>query len=197
MSEPASDASDLLEHPAETSVPADAGDDHDAPGHLLREPNRPLDTDVDRADRGETESDGDDQVIPPGGAALCVRTSAIHGTGVFATAAFEIDDVIERCPVLVVPPDQAFEVADTVFGDYVYEWEGGSALALGFGSLYNHSRASTARYEMDYDLEEIHVVAVQPIAEGDEITINYNGDHTDPSPVWFEGNEDEDDDEDD
>ena len=118
--------------------------------------------------------------------ALRVGSSPIHGTGVFATAKFDEDDVIESCPILVVPPSQAKKVADTTFGDYVYEWHAGYALALGFGSLYNHSRSSNARYEMDYETEEITIVAVRRIRVGEEITINYNGDHTDASPVWFE-----------
>lgn len=115
-----------------------------------------------------------------------VGPSPIHGTGVFATARIEEDDVIEACPILVVPPAQVKKVAGTTFSDYVYEWHDGYALALGFGSLYNHSRSSNARYEMDYETEEITIVAVRRIRAGEEITINYNGDHADPSPVWFE-----------
>ena len=45
---------------------------------------------------------------------------------------------------------------------------------------------------MDYDLDEIHIVAVRAIGEGEEITINYNGDPMDPSPVWFEHDADPD-----
>jgi hypothetical protein len=117
---------------------------------------------------------------------LSVGDSPIHGTGVFASAAYAPDELIEQCPILVVPPKQAKKVAGTLFGDYVYEWKGGYALALGFGSLYNHSRRPSARYEMDYDLDEIHILAMRAISVGEEITINYNGDPTDPSPVWFE-----------
>jgi hypothetical protein len=117
---------------------------------------------------------------------LFVARSAIHGTGVFADQFYDVDDIIEQCPVLVVAPADAPRVASTTFGDYVYEWEGGYALALGFGSLYNHSRSPSARYEMDYDVEEIHVIAMRPIEPGEEITINYNGDPDDQSPVWFE-----------
>lgn len=118
--------------------------------------------------------------------AVRVGTSPIHGTGVFATQRFDEDEMIEACPVLVVPATQAKKIASTTFGDYVYEWHAGYALALGFGSLYNHARSSNARYEMDYETEEITIVAVRRIRTGEEITINYNGDHTDPTPVWFE-----------
>lgn len=131
----------------------------------------------------------DDDLADPGPVthgSLRVDESTIHGTGVFAVCDFEPDDIIERCPVLVLSRDEAFTLADTALGDYVYEWEDGCAVALGFGSLYNHSRTSNARYEMDYDLIEIDVVAVHVIRAGDEIFINYNGDPTITTPVWFE-----------
>ena len=115
-----------------------------------------------------------------------VGRSAIHGTGVFANRRFEPDEVIERCPVLTLAGTDADAVVDTVLGNYVYEWEEGYALALGYGSLYNHSHQPAARYEMDYDHDEIHVVARRRIKRGEEITISYNGDADDQAPVWFE-----------
>jgi hypothetical protein len=118
--------------------------------------------------------------------ALRVGRSSIHGTGVFANRRFEPDDVIERCPVLTLSGPDADAVVDTVLGNYVYEWEHGYALALGYGSLYNHSHQPSARYEMDYDHDEIHVVARRRIRRGEEITISYNGDADDQAPVWFE-----------
>lgn len=131
-------------------------------------------------------------VSPIPRASLQVDRSPVHGAGVFASRAFAAGAVIERCPLLIVPPDQAPSIGESIFGDYVYEWEGGYALALGFGSLYNHDRSSNARYEMDYDAEEIHIVAERPIRKGEEIFINYNGDPSNPAPVWFELDEDED-----
>ena len=122
----------------------------------------------------------------PGRDSLRVGRSAIHGTGVFATRRFEAGEVIERCPVLVLSGTDADAVVDTVLGNYVYEWETGYALALGYGSLYNHSHQPSARYEMDYEADEIHVVARRRIPGDEEITISYNGDADDQAPVWFE-----------
>ena len=127
-----------------------------------------------------------DPVSPIKRAALRVDRSPLHGAGVFATKDYDPEQLVERCLVLVVPEDQAPCIADSVFGDYVYEWEGGYALALGFGSLYNHSPRSNARYEMDYEAEEIHIVAHRRIRKGEEICINYNGDPTVKDKVWFE-----------
>ncbi len=154
---------------------------------LARDERTVVDVEVDG---DEVDADEVEEWGPIEGPALRVDQSAIHGTGVFAGQRFAPEDLMERCPVLIVPPNQAKRVVGTMLGDYVYEWEGGSVVALGFGSLYNHSRSPNARYEMDYDLEEIHVVALRVIDEGEEILVNYNGDPTDTSPVWFEVDED-------
>jgi uncharacterized protein len=138
---------------------------------------------------GPADGEDDEDEIDHGpitAAALQIGRSTVHGTGVFSVCDVEPGEIIERCPVLVLSRDDAFTLADTALGDYVYEWEDGCAVALGFGSLYNHSRTSNARYEMDYDLVEIDVVAVRSIRAGDEILINYNGDPAVTTPVWFE-----------
>ncbi len=68
----------------------------------------------------------------------------------------------------------------------MYAWGLGTvALALGYGSLYNHSYEPNARYEASRRRTKIFV-ALRKIATGEEITINYNGEPGDRSPVWFE-----------
>ena len=79
---------------------------------------------------------------------LYVAPSPLHGFGVFTDETFASGDPIEECPVLVIPSRQRELIDRTVFSGYYYEWgEGEGALALGFGSLYNHSYRPTARYD--------------------------------------------------
>ena len=61
----------------------------------------------------------------------------------------------------------------------------GGAMALGTGSLYNHSFEPNAQYLRLFGEQAIEYVALHDIREGEEITINYNGDPDDDSPVWF------------
>lgn len=112
-----------------------------------------------------------------------------HGAGVFATRDFAVGDIIERCPVLVISDEDEEHIAGTALDGYCYTWEGGLALALGFGSLYNHAPASNARYWTITEEGVIEIVAHRPIAAGEEILINYNGDPDDATPVWFEQSE--------
>lgn len=78
----------------------------------------------------------------------------------------------------------------TLLHDYIFEWQPEGrrecCAALGYLSLYNHSFSSNCEYVMDYERQAMSIHTVRNIAAGEEITINYNGDWDDPSPLWFE-----------
>jgi SET domain-containing protein len=77
----------------------------------------------------------------------------------------------------------------TPLRNYFYQWGEDrrvSALALGFGSLYNHSFDPNAVYEEDIEQRIITFTAREDIAEGEEITINYNGHPEDMRVLWDE-----------
>ncbi len=104
------------------------------------------------------------------------------GRGVFAVRSFAADQVIERCPMLVVDDEQGAALEIGAEG-YVFTWgEGSTALALGFGSLYNHSFAPNATTLETGD--ELVITALRDIAAGEEIFINYTGTQT--TGVWFD-----------
>ena len=74
----------------------------------------------------------------------------------------------------------------TGLAGFCFLWgEGTVALALGYGSLYNHSFAPNARYDDEGRQVKVYS-AIRDIAAGEEITINYNGEPTDRSPVGFD-----------
>lgn len=119
--------------------------------------------------------------------AVYVGPSPTHGRGVFAARAFEAGEEIEAAPVLVVEEDQRAYLDGTALWGYYFEWdEGRAAVALGYGSLYNHSWSSNARYDQDFEARVIRVSAVRPIAPGEEITVNYTGDPNGRGELWFD-----------
>lgn len=123
------------------------------------------------------------------GDAVEVKRVKGKGRGVFARRAISEGEVFETCPVLVLSAE-AIENFATGIGSYVFEWgEGKLALALGYGSLYNHSYEPNARYD-DVGRQTKVFTALRDIASGEEITVNYNGEPEDRSPVWFEVIED-------
>jgi SET domain-containing protein len=116
-----------------------------------------------------------------------IRDIIGKGRGVFARRSIEKGEIIERVPVIVLPAAQVpDEPTRCILSGYVYAWGRGTvALALGYGSLYNHSYEPNARYEASRGQTKIFV-ALRKIATGEEITVNYNGEPGDRFPVWFE-----------
>jgi SET domain-containing protein len=118
-----------------------------------------------------------------------VAQSPERGRGVFAAEDIAEGTMIEECPVIVVPGAEAEDLMRTALRDYRFLWGplgDDSAIALGNGSLYNHSNAPNALYVKKFQQRVIEFVAIADIAKDEEITVSYNGGIGDRSPVWFE-----------
>lgn len=120
-----------------------------------------------------------------------VKRTRGKGRGVFAKVAIPAGTVFERVPLLVIPAREVLECEHGGFlTQYVFEYGKGTvALALGFGSLYNHSYTPNARYD-DAGKQVKEFRALRDILKGEEITINYNGSEDGTDPVEFEVVED-------
>ena len=108
------------------------------------------------------------------------------GRGVFATRHIAKGEEIERVPVLVLPSQDVFGTTRTSrLADYVFEWDDDTmALALGYGSLYNHSYKPNAQYWRE-GKDTQYYEALRDIEPGEEITINYNRDLDNVEDVGF------------
>lgn len=116
-----------------------------------------------------------------------VSTSKISGRGVFAAKNIRKGELIEVAPVILFSKSQQYQIDATALGDYYFEWSKDDfALALGHGSLYNHATDSNADYEIDIASQAIRFKALRSIKKGQEIFVNYNGEHGDTTPLWFE-----------
>jgi SET domain-containing protein len=118
---------------------------------------------------------------------IAIAPSTIHGLGVFARTALEPGDLIEVCPIVVCPvPDETHLEQTSLRGLYFHWTDDAVAVALGYGSLYNHAWKANARYEPDFDADLIRFFAVRAIAAGEEITVNYTGEPEGEGALWFE-----------
>jgi uncharacterized protein len=116
------------------------------------------------------------------GVSLYAAPSWRHGRGVFAARRFRKGQILERCPVLTVSARDSGVLERTVVGSYLYERGDGAAIALGFGSLLNHSFEPNAACEL-LDDEDIAVFrALRAIEPGEEVTILY----CDEADLWFD-----------
>ena len=97
-----------------------------------------------------------------------------HGRGVIATEDIAKGETIEVCPVLELTAEEA----NGVLTDYIVglgDDVEGSALMLGYGSLYNHSDEPNAEYLHEAD-DAYSFVATRDIAAGEQVTISYGED---------------------
>ena len=119
---------------------------------------------------------------------LYIGPSTLAGRGVFATEDIPAGSVIEICPIVPVPRKEIKHLKKTILLNYYFEWgrkARSAAIVLGYGSLYNHSFAPNARYYSNIDDNTLDIVALEDIPVGKEITVNYNGEPEDQSPIWF------------
>ncbi len=98
---------------------------------------------------------------------LSVKTSPLHGYGVYAEKEIQTDEIVEECYVLSsseIYPD---------FRNYYFHGEGEYLIALGFGCIYNHAPEPNTMYTYHPDTQLLIFTAIKPIAKGEEILITY------------------------
>lgn len=104
-----------------------------------------------------------------------IKITRNKGRGVFATKQYKSGAIIEECPVLVLDKKDTKIIDDTTLYNYYFSWgekDDSSAIALGYGSLYNHSYSPNAEY-------------IKIIDKDEEICVNYNGIPNNNSKLWF------------
>ena len=103
---------------------------------------------------------------------MTVKKSPIHGYGVFADQIFQSGDIIEESYVLPVLGHKCSLL------NYLFRINEKSVMALGFGSIYNHSDTPNAEYEFELDRQVLVFKSLDVIQSGEEIFIHYGED-------WF------------
>jgi uncharacterized protein len=120
---------------------------------------------------------------------LFVESTSEKGRGVFTRERIPANTVIEIAPVIVMEKSDREHLDKTLLHDYIFEWgkeKDKCCMALGLIPIYNHSYKSNCEYFMDFDDNSIMVKTVRVIENGEELTINYNGDWNDGKKVWFD-----------
>jgi SET domain-containing protein len=109
------------------------------------------------------------------------------GRGVFARSLIRKGELIEKVPMLVLSVEEYHDgISKTSLENYCFNWgEGTVALALGYGSRYNHSYKPNARYD-DVAPQTKDFTALRDIQPGEDITVNYNAEPRSRATVWFE-----------
>lgn len=120
-----------------------------------------------------------------------VRVQSIRGKGrgVVASRRLREGELIERAPVVVIPDRDWSIVESGVLSPFCFQWDGGAdgsaVLALAHASMCNHSYTPNAYVLPRKRARAIDFVALRDIDEGEEVTINYNGDPDADGPMTF------------
>ena len=133
---------------------------------------------------------------------IAVNYAGKEGRGVFATKDFSEGDTIECCPVLPIfidteDEDEDCEITDeddqlrfewnsTNLTNYVYDFSWYQVIALGYGSLYNHSDDPNVDYDTYEEANMIVMSAARDIKAGEQLFIAY--DNPEEYDISFEGN---------
>lgn len=118
---------------------------------------------------------------------LYIVNRADLGRGVFAGQAWQVGDVIEVCPVITLSEADRVVIDKTSLYNYYFIWgpnEKQAAIALGYGSLYNHSATPNAQFITDLATNSIIIECIKDIAAGEEVLIKYVDDESDIK-LWF------------
>lgn len=121
---------------------------------------------------------------------ISIENTAAKGRGMFCHENIPANEIIEIAPVIVMSATDREYLDKTLLHDYIFEWqpegENLCCMALGNVPIYNHSYQSNCEYFMDYEAQTITIKSIRAINDGEELTINYNGDWNDEKKVWFD-----------
>lgn len=115
-------------------------------------------------------------------------SQGINGRGVFCTHDISKGSPIEFCPIIKIPKKEVDVIHNTELHDYYFVWgdnDDEAAIALGYGSLYNHSYKPNADFILDLGNQTVNFFAIKNIKAGKEITINYHGKPEADDELWF------------
>lgn len=113
--------------------------------------------------------------------ALELRSDPIKGRGVFTRERLERNTLVEISPILLFNEQEYSSHGKyTILDQYTYCWQGGFALALGLGSMFNHDSTPNIGFIRDIANKLIRYVTLRVIEKEEELCISY-GNH-----LWFE-----------
>ena len=109
---------------------------------------------------------------------IYVARSPIHGLGIFANEDILKGEVFEITPLLDVVKSKEEDLGREFLYDYRFAYNKNGkttklVLALGYGSLYNHSDDPNANWKLNEVLDMFEFYAVKDIKRGQEILIYY------------------------
>lgn len=126
------------------------------------------------------------QIFPPEKIYLADSKIPKAGKGVFAAKSIKKGEIIEVAPILILEFTDFIDTKWNLLFEYYFWLDDFVVLALGYGSLYNHSKNPNAKYQISKEKKTITFTALTDIKKAKEIVFNYKGSSNPKTPLWFE-----------
>ena len=117
---------------------------------------------------------------------ITVKNTKKMGRGVFAAENIKTGEILEVAPIIILKHEDFVDTRWNLLFEYYFWLDHEVVLALGYGSLYNHSLNANAGYKIDIKKRSITFTAIKDIKKGKEIFFNYKGSSSSKAPLWFE-----------
>lgn len=108
-----------------------------------------------------------------------IRFTEEMGRGVYSSAYIFKSEVIARCELLILNPDDTTIVNETELKYYTFKYDQDrDCLVLGDGEIFNHSDTPNVRYRLvEYDGRKImEFSAIDQLEPGEQLFIDYAAD---------------------
>ena len=118
---------------------------------------------------------------------LSIKNTTERGLGVFTTNEIAANTLIEISPVIVLSKKDTALIHKTHLHDYYFLWgnkQKQSAIALGYISIYNHSKKANCFHDCNFENNTISIFSKENIKANTELFINYNMDEE--KDLWFD-----------
>lgn len=131
----------------------------------------------------ENNKEIDDQYNYIAPSKIILKKSEIHGRGVFATKDIDIDELVERCPLVPLGFRSRYH-SDPQIYNYLYSQPPCDCkecqshgfifhMVLGYGMIYNHQDNANTIWKFNWANGYADVIANKPIKCDDEIFVDY------------------------
>lgn len=119
---------------------------------------------------------------------IILKSSDIHGLGIFATKRIKKGELIEECPILPLPIEPGER--SSLLMNHRFAWPKGigwreHVIAMGYASYYNHSNDPNADWDSDVENGTFKFTALKDIKVGEEIFVWYGDEN-----YWDDGRAD-------
>ena len=111
--------------------------------------------------------------VPVAGWSPIVKHAGQMGRSVFAAAPAIQGQVLWTDNVVMLTDTDRPYILQSSLNEYYFDIRGVAFICMGIGSLVNHSETPNAEYVLNEQNATLTFTALKPIAEGEQITIDY------------------------